>query len=220
MTRTHPARCDSPVYVPRNDHFASTRRRMRHSPGVHVTARAAGVAVEITRRLIADLCRQTRTAPLPALGSHRARWGSMSSLSRRRRLRRQRRAQYPRLRSCPRPSRRRARPKPRRHPRPLPRRRSRRCTSRKACSSSRHLPEPGAEEGAGAQVHVKEPWRGYSQMTADEVIVHLADASPEELAAVALYEGVHRRRKTVLTQARRLLRSATVAGPAAQARRA
>jgi hypothetical protein len=80
--------------------------------------------------------------------------------------------------------------------------------------------EPGAEEGAGAQVHVKEPWRGYSQMTADEVIVHLADASPEELAAVALYEGVHRRRKTVLTQARRLLRSATVAGPAAQARRA
>jgi hypothetical protein len=80
--------------------------------------------------------------------------------------------------------------------------------------------EPGAEEGAGAQVHVKEPWRGYSQMTADEVIVRLADASPEELAAVALYEGVHRRRKTVLTQARRLLRSATVAGPAAQARRA
>ena len=80
--------------------------------------------------------------------------------------------------------------------------------------------EPGAEEGAGAEVHVKEPWRGYSQMTADEVIVRLADASPEELAAVALYEGVHRRRKTVLAQARRLLQSANVAAPAAQARRA
>jgi hypothetical protein len=80
--------------------------------------------------------------------------------------------------------------------------------------------EPGAEEGAGAEVHVKEPWRGYSQMTADEVIVRLADASREELAGVALYEGVHRRRKTVVTQARRLLRSATIPGPAAQARRA
>jgi hypothetical protein len=80
--------------------------------------------------------------------------------------------------------------------------------------------EPGAEEGVGAEVHVKEPWRGYSQMTADEVIVRLADASPEELAAVALYEGGHQRRKTVVTQARRLLRSATIPGPAAQARRA
>jgi hypothetical protein len=80
--------------------------------------------------------------------------------------------------------------------------------------------EPGAEEGAGAEVHVKEPWRGYSPMTANQVIVRLADASPEELAAVVLYEGIHRRRKTVLEQARRLLGSATVAGPAAQARRA
>jgi hypothetical protein len=40
--------------------------------------------------------------------------------------------------------------------------------------------------------------KGYAQMTADEVLVHLADASPEELAAVTLYEGAHRGRKTVL----------------------
>jgi hypothetical protein len=80
--------------------------------------------------------------------------------------------------------------------------------------------EPGAEEGAGAAVHVREPWRGYSEMTASEVILRLPGTSPEELAAVALYEGVHRRRKTVLTEARRQLRSATARTSAAQARRA
>ncbi len=80
--------------------------------------------------------------------------------------------------------------------------------------------EPGAEDGAGAPVHVEEPWTNYSQMQADEVIVRLADATPEELAVVALYEGAHRRRKTVLTAARRRLRSATGGGPAAQAGRA
>jgi len=80
--------------------------------------------------------------------------------------------------------------------------------------------EPGAEEGAGAAVHVEEPWANYSQMTADEVIVRLADATPEELAVVALYEGVHRRRKTVLAEASRRLRSATASGSAAQVRRA
>ena len=77
--------------------------------------------------------------------------------------------------------------------------------------------EPGAEEGAGAAVHVEEPWANYSQMTADEVIVRLADATPEELAVVALYEGAHRRRKTVLAAASRRLRSATGGGPAAPA---
>jgi hypothetical protein len=80
--------------------------------------------------------------------------------------------------------------------------------------------EPGAEEGAGAAVHVEEPWANYSQMTAEQVIVRLADATPEELAVVALYEGVHRRRKTVLAGASRRLRSATASGKVAQARRA
>jgi hypothetical protein len=69
--------------------------------------------------------------------------------------------------------------------------------------------EPGAEEGAGAAVHVRPPWKGYAQMTADDVLVRLADASPEELAAVTLYEGAHRGRKTVLAGARRQLRLAT-----------
>ena len=69
--------------------------------------------------------------------------------------------------------------------------------------------EPGAEEGARAAVHVRQPWKGYAQMTADEVLAHLADASPEELAAVTLYEGAHRGRKTVLAGARRQLRLAT-----------
>jgi hypothetical protein len=69
--------------------------------------------------------------------------------------------------------------------------------------------EPGAEEGAGAAVHVRQPWKGYAQMTADEILAHLADASPEELAAVTLYEVTHRGRKTVLAGARRQLRMAT-----------
>jgi len=75
--------------------------------------------------------------------------------------------------------------------------------------------EPGAEEDVGAAVHVEEPWRGYAQMTADDVIVRLADATPEQLAVVALYERAHRRRKTVLAAARRQLRSATAGRPAA-----
>ncbi len=45
---------------------------------------------------------------------------------------------------------------------------------------------------AGAAVHVAEPWKGYRQMSADEVIGRLAGASSEELAAVTLYERLHR----------------------------
>ena len=46
--------------------------------------------------------------------------------------------------------------------------------------------EPGAEDGAGAAVHVEEPWKGYGRMTAAEVISRLVEASSEELAAVTL----------------------------------
>jgi hypothetical protein len=66
--------------------------------------------------------------------------------------------------------------------------------------------DPGAEEGAGATVHIEEPWEGYGHMTADEVIERLVAVSREELAAVALYEGAHRDRKTVLEAAQRRLR--------------
>jgi hypothetical protein len=71
--------------------------------------------------------------------------------------------------------------------------------------------ELGAEEGAGAAVHVMEPWDGYREMTANAIIERLADASREELAAVVLYEGGHRRRQTVIAEARRSLSKATAA---------
>ena len=69
--------------------------------------------------------------------------------------------------------------------------------------------EPGAEEGAGASVRVQEPWKGYGKMTASEIIACLDGATREALADVALYEGLHRRRRTVLARARRLLQQAS-----------
>ncbi len=66
--------------------------------------------------------------------------------------------------------------------------------------------EPGAEDGPGASVHVAEPWKGYGHMTADDVVARLAAASPEELAAVELYERLHRGRPTVVTAAEDRLR--------------
>jgi hypothetical protein len=71
--------------------------------------------------------------------------------------------------------------------------------------------EPGAEEGAGAAVHIAEPWKAYRQMSADEVIACLDGASSEELAAVTLYERQHRARRTVLDAAERRLRRASSA---------
>ena len=70
--------------------------------------------------------------------------------------------------------------------------------------------EPGAEDGPGASVHVAEPWKGYGQMAADDVVDRLAAASREEIAAVELYERLHRSRRTVLTAAERQLRRASV----------
>jgi hypothetical protein len=69
--------------------------------------------------------------------------------------------------------------------------------------------DPGAEEGPGATVRIDEPWTGYGQMTAPDVIDRLTGASPEELAAAALYERAHRGRKTVLAAADRELQRAT-----------
>jgi hypothetical protein len=67
--------------------------------------------------------------------------------------------------------------------------------------------EPGAEEGAGAQVTVDEPWEGYARMSARDIVARLADAAPEELAAVQLYESAHKQRETVITAAARELRA-------------
>jgi len=58
--------------------------------------------------------------------------------------------------------------------------------------------EEGAEDGAGAEVHVDEPWDGYSQMRVDEIKQRLEGASLAEAAAVELYEAGHRGRKSVL----------------------
>jgi hypothetical protein len=72
--------------------------------------------------------------------------------------------------------------------------------------------EPGAEDGAGAEIHVDQPWDGYRQMNAKDVIARLAAATPAELAAVQLYEGGNRRRQTILAAAQRALRSANGRG--------
>ena len=72
--------------------------------------------------------------------------------------------------------------------------------------------EPGAEDGAGAQIRIAEPWDGYRQMSAKDVIARLADATPAELAAVQLYETSNRHRQTVLTAVGRALKTKTGRG--------
>ena len=66
--------------------------------------------------------------------------------------------------------------------------------------------EPGAEDGAGAEVHVSPPWDGYERMNAKQVIARLAGADAAELAAVELYEASSRRRQTIRSAVGRELR--------------
>ncbi|MFZ0043151.1 MAG: hypothetical protein WAK93_17720, partial [Solirubrobacteraceae bacterium] len=63
--------------------------------------------------------------------------------------------------------------------------------------------EPGAEDGAGAQITVEEPWEGYRLMNAGAIIDRLSGADPAELGAVELYELAHRKRQTVIEAAQR-----------------
>jgi hypothetical protein len=65
--------------------------------------------------------------------------------------------------------------------------------------------EAGAEDGAGAQIHVAEPWDGYRQMTASDVVDRIRGADAAVLAAVELYELSARGRQTVLVAVRREL---------------
>lgn len=67
--------------------------------------------------------------------------------------------------------------------------------------------EPGAEDGAGAQVHIGEPWEGYGRMGAKEIISRLGGSTSAELAAVQLYESTQRSRQTILNAVQRELRS-------------
>lgn len=71
----------------------------------------------------------------------------------------------------------------------------------------RESASPGAEDGAGASIHVQQPWEGYEHMNARAVIARLSGASAAELAAVQLYEGMHRRRQTVMAAVERQLRT-------------
>jgi hypothetical protein len=73
----------------------------------------------------------------------------------------------------------------------------------------RAVAEEGAEDGAGAEVHVAEPWEGYRQMHADDVIDRITGASAAELAAVQLYESAGGRRQTVLSAVQQEFQRAT-----------
>ena len=67
--------------------------------------------------------------------------------------------------------------------------------------------EPGAEDGAGAQVHVEEPWVGYDAMRVPDIARELASAEPTVAAAVKLYEVNGRGRRGVIAAADRRLRA-------------
>jgi hypothetical protein len=66
--------------------------------------------------------------------------------------------------------------------------------------------EEGAEDGAGAELHVEPPWDGYDRMTAVDVRDRLAAANVTEAAAVELYEARGKNRRSVLDAAERALR--------------
>lgn len=69
------------------------------------------------------------------------------------------------------------------------------------------LAEEGAEDGAGAELHVDEPWDTYDEMTALEIRDRLAAADPVVAAAVNLYETTHKSRRTVIEAAERALKT-------------
>ena len=69
--------------------------------------------------------------------------------------------------------------------------------------------EPGAEEGAGPEISVAEPWEGYARMRADEITVRLREAPAAEAATVELDEVTHKNRQSVLKAAERRLRDAS-----------
>jgi hypothetical protein len=58
--------------------------------------------------------------------------------------------------------------------------------------------DPGAQDGAGAQVRVDPPFDGYDALRAADVVARLRGADVATLGAIELYELSHRRRRTVL----------------------
>jgi hypothetical protein len=67
--------------------------------------------------------------------------------------------------------------------------------------------EEGAEDGAGAELHVEPPWDGYDRMTAADIRDRLAAATATEAAAVELYEATGKSRRSVLDAAERALKA-------------
>ena len=65
--------------------------------------------------------------------------------------------------------------------------------------------EEGAEEPAGAEVHVDQPWDGYDAMTVAQVRARLKDADQAALAAVVLYEELGKGRRSVISDAEKRL---------------
>jgi hypothetical protein len=63
--------------------------------------------------------------------------------------------------------------------------------------------EEGAEEGAGAEVTVNEPWPGYDRMNAADIEDRLVAEGAETAAAVSLYEASRKGRAAVLEAASR-----------------
>lgn len=58
--------------------------------------------------------------------------------------------------------------------------------------------DAGAEDGAGAEVRINEPWHGYRRMRVADVRDRVAVANPAELAVIQLYESANRGRRSIL----------------------
>jgi len=72
--------------------------------------------------------------------------------------------------------------------------------------------EQGAEEGAGAEVHVDPPWDGYDEMSAADIRDRLQAEDVSAAAAVTLYEASRKGRSSVLEAASRRTASARPSG--------
>lgn len=73
--------------------------------------------------------------------------------------------------------------------------------------------DPGAEDGAGAQLRIAEPWEGYRAMRAADIVDRLVVESEKALSIVLLYERSTKNRRTVMAEAEReLARRAAASG--------
>jgi len=72
--------------------------------------------------------------------------------------------------------------------------------------------DQGAEEGAGAEVHVDPPWAGYDEMSAADIRDRLQAEDASVAAAVTLYEASRKGRSSVLEAAARRTSSARPSG--------